>query len=165
MRKILMVLGVFALTTVSVNAADNKGISFNELSSDRFTLIDNGKPVQILADQADKTGVQIALKALQQDFKAVGGQEAQVVYDAASVSGKPVIVGTIDSKFIAQIIKSKKIDKKELQGKREKYIMTVVANPVKGIDEALVIAGSDMRGAIYGIYELSEQIGVSPSRQ
>ena len=35
-------------------------------------------------------------------------------------------------------------------------------NPVKGIDEALVIAGSDMRGAIYGIYELSEQIGVSP---
>lgn len=162
MRKILMVLGVFALTCISAMAADNKGISFNELSSDRFTLIENGKPVQILADEADKSGVQIALKALQKDFKAVAGQEAQVITDAAAVAGKPVIVGTMDSKFIAQIIKGKKIDKKELQGKREKYIMTVIANPIKGIDEALVIAGSDMRGAIYGIYELSEQIGVSP---
>ena len=162
MRKILLVLSVFALTCASAIAADNKGISFNELSGDRFTLIENGKPVQILADEADKSGVQIALKALQKDFKAVAGQEAKVIYDAAGISGKPVIVGTIDSKYIAQIIKAKKINKKDLQGKREKYIMTVVENPIKGIDEALVIAGSDMRGAIYGIYELSEQIGVSP---
>ena len=81
MRKILLVLSVIALTCASAQAADNKGISFNELSADRFTLIDNGNPVQILADQADKTGVQIALKALQKDFKAVSGQEAKVIYD------------------------------------------------------------------------------------
>ena len=162
MRKILFLISVLALTCASVQAADNKGISFNELAADRFTLIENGRPVQILADEADKTGVQIALKALQQDFKAVAGKEAQVINDAAAISGNPVIVGTIDSKYIAQIIKAKKIDKKELQGKREKYIMTVMENPIKGVDEALVIAGSDMRGAIYGIYELSEQIGVSP---
>ena len=155
-----MVLGALALGFVSAFAADNKGISFDELSADRFTLIENGKPVQILADEADKSGVQIALKALQKDFKAVAGQEAQIIYEPGQ--GKPVIVGTIDSKYISQIIKAKKIDKKQLQGKREKYIMTVVSNPLKGIDEALVIAGSDMRGAIYGIYELSEQIGVSP---
>ena len=116
MRKILMVLGVFALTCSSAIAADNKGISFNELSSDRFTLIENGKPVQILADEADKTGVQIALKALQKDFKAVAGQEAKVIYDAAGISGKPVIVGTIDSKYIAQIIKGKKSCGESCQG-------------------------------------------------
>lgn len=40
--------------------------------------------------------------------------------------------------------------------------MTVVPAPLKGMEEALVIAGSDKRGTIYGIYELSEQIGVSP---
>ena len=101
MRKVFMVLGALALSISSVFAADNKGISFNELSADRFTLIENGKPVQILADEADKTGVQIALKALQQDFKAVAGQEAQVIYEPGQ--GKPVIVGTIDSKYIAQI--------------------------------------------------------------
>ena len=74
-----MVLGAVALGFVSAFAADNKGISFDELSADRFTLIENGKPVQILADEADKSGVQIALKALQKDFKAVAGQEAQVL--------------------------------------------------------------------------------------
>ena len=40
--------------------------------------------------------------------------------------------------------------------------MTMVKNPADGVGEALVIAGSDRRGTIYGIYELSEQIGVSP---
>ena len=109
MRKVLMVLGAMALGFVSAFAADNKGISFDELSADRFTLIENGKPVQILADEADKSGVQIALKALQKDFKAVSGTEAQVIYEPGQ--GKPVIVGTIDSKYIQQIIKAKKIDK------------------------------------------------------
>ena len=61
-----------------------------------------------------------------------------------------------------QLIKAKQLDEKELKGKVEKYIMTVVSNPLPGVDEALVIAGSDMRGTIYGVYELSEQIGVSP---
>ena len=159
-QKLMWLLGAALVLFQSVKAEDNKGISFPELSPDRFTLIENGKPVQILADEADKTGVQIALKALQKDFKAVAGQEAQIIYEPSQ--GKPVIVGTMDSKYIAQIIKAKKINKKDLQGKREKYIMTVIENPIKGIDEALVIAGSDMRGAIYGIYELSEQIGVSP---
>ena len=132
MRRVLMVLGALALGFVSAFAADNKGISFDELSADRFTLIENGKPVQILADEADKSGVQIALKALQKDFKAVSGTEAQVINEPGQ--GKPIIVGTIDSKYIQQIIKAKKIDKKELQGKREKYIMSVIANPLKGID-------------------------------
>jgi len=56
----------------------------------------------------------------------------------------------------------KKIDRKALLGKKEKYLLQVVSNPVEGVSEALVIAGSDRRGAIYGIYELSRQIGVSP---
>ena len=90
MRKTLMVLGAVALMALGARAADNKGISFNELSPDRFTLIENGKPVQILVDEADKTGVLIALKALQQDFKAVAGQEAPIVYEPGQ--GKPVIV-------------------------------------------------------------------------
>ena len=49
-----------------------------------------------------------------------------------------------------------------LEGKNEKYLMTVISAPLNGVDEALVIVGSDKRGTIYGIYELSEQIGVSP---
>ena len=41
-------------------------------------------------------------------------------------------------------------------------MLQVVERPRRGIDRALVIAGSDKRGTIYGIYDLSAEIGVSP---
>lgn len=53
------------------------------------------------------------------------------------------------------MVKQKRINGNLLKGKREKFIITL-------IDGQLVIAGSDRRGTIYGIYELSQQMGVSP---
>mgnify|MGYP003461312381 FL=1 len=160
MKKLYLALVAIVMVVANVNAADHKGISFNELSSDRFTLIENGNPISLLLDETDDIGVQIAAKALQKDFKMVSGKEAKILNEPSEKS--VVIIGTLESKYIKQIIKNKKLDKKELEGKYEKYIMTTIANPVEGVDEALVIAGSDKRGTIYGIYELSEQIGVSP---
>ena len=160
MKKLFLALVAIVMMVANVNAADHKGISYNELSSDRFTLIENGNPISLLLDETDDIGVQIAAKALQNDFKMVSGKEAKLLNEPSEKS--VVIIGTLDSKYIKQIIKSKKIDKKELEGKYEKYIMTTIANPIEGVEEALVIVGSDKRGTIYGIYELSEQIGVSP---
>ena len=160
MKKLFLALVAIVMVVANVNAADHKGISYNELSSDRFTLIENGNPISLLLDETDDIGVQIAANALQNDFKMVSGKEAKILNEPSEKS--VVIIGTLESKYIKQIIKSKKIDKKELVGKYEKYIMTTIANPIEGVEEALVIVGSDKRGTIYGIYELSEQIGVSP---
>ena len=67
-----------------------------------------------------------------------------------------ILVGTIGkSKLIDQLIKQKKIDVKQVRGQWESYLIDVV-------DGHLVIAGSDKRGTIYGIYEISQRIGVSP---
>ncbi|MDO5443914.1 MAG: glycosyl hydrolase 115 family protein, partial [Bacteroidia bacterium] len=161
MRKsIVMLLAVMAFSTVQAFAIDHKGIAHNDLSSTRFTVIEGGKPTAILADEKDNIAIQIALKSLQKDFKAVSGNVAPV-YNRV-LADRMIIVGSIDSKYISQIIAAGKLDGNELRGKNEKYIMTVVKNPVDGVSEALVIAGSDRRGTVYGIYELSEQIGVSP---
>ena len=66
-----------------------------------------------------------------------------------------IIIGTIgQSTWIQQLIASGKIDRKELEGKREKYLIQTIEQPFQGVDEAVVIAGSDKRGAIYGIYLL-----------
>lgn len=159
-KKVLMVMSALAMMVTPIVAADHEGISFAELSKERFTLIEEGKPISLLIDEKDDVGVQIAAKALQNDFKMVSGTEAKLLY--APQEAKTVIVGTLQSKFIKEIIKNKKLNKVDLEGKVEKYIMATIANPIAGVEEALVIAGSDKRGAIYGIYELSEQIGVSP---
>ena len=63
----------------------------------------------------------------------------------------------IDALLVAQ-----KFSELPIRGKWESYISKVVGNPFPGIDRALVIAGRDMRGTIYGLYDVSEQIGVSP---
>jgi hypothetical protein len=74
-----------------------------------------------------------------------------------------VIAGTIGrSTVIDGLIKKKKIDTGPVNGKWESFIIQTVEKPFPGVKNALVIAGSDKRGTIYGIYEISRQAGVSP---
>ena len=161
MKKFFFSLMCLALT-LCASAKDHEGIVTENINGGGFTLIVKSKPVALLVADSDRKGVLIAARNLQKDFERACGTEAQL-HNAPIVDTKRyVIVGTMESPYIKQMVKAKKIDAKELKGKVEKYIMTVVSNPVQGVDEALVVAGSDMRGAIYGIYELSEQIGVSP---
>ena len=159
LRNIVVAIGAAALAP-SAYAIDHPGLTVPELSSERFTLIENGTPLNICVSPDDNSAVRIAAENLAADFGRVSGTKS-VIADAPS--GKSIVVaGSLGSPIIDALVKSGKIDGAELKGKREKYLMTTVANPFPGVDEALVIAGSDRRGAVYGIYELSEQIGVSP---
>lgn len=159
-NKILMLASAFVLTVWNAGAIDNKGITCSELSPERFTLVENGMPTPVLIDEQENVGVRIAAKNLQEDFGRVTGRRAPLVH--APQGERMIIVGTLGSRYIKELAKQGKIDEKQLKGKNEKYLMSVIPHPMAGVDEALVIAGSDRRGAIYGIYELSEQIGVSP---
>ena len=99
------------------------------------------------SDQEPKA-VQIAAANLQQDIASVMG------FTPMKSSTPTILIGTVGcNKQIDQWVKQKVL--KDLKGKREKYIITT-------IDGQLVIAGSDRRGTVYGIYELSQQMGVSP---
>ena len=74
-----------------------------------------------------------------------------------------VIAGTIGhSKVIDDLVSAGKIDVSAIKGKWESFVTAVVNDPISGSAQALVIAGSDPRGTIFGIYDISEQIGVSP---
>jgi hypothetical protein len=121
-----------------------------------FPLVVTGFPASIVTDDGDK-GVRRAVNDLYADFHRVTGFIPQGVLPNA------IIIGTIgQSALIDRLVKEKKIEKQALAGKREKYVILTLKRPVAGIETALVIAGSDKRGTIYGIYELSRQIGVSP---
>lgn len=145
----------------SAMAIDHRGIVSDTVSTDRFVLIRDSRPaVSIYVDELDDKGVRIAASNLSEDFKRVCGTPALLSDRAAG--RRVVLAGTLGTPLIDRLVAGGRIDGTQLKGKREKYVMTMVSNPVDGVDEALVIAGSDRRGTIYGIYELSEQIGVSP---
>ena len=161
MKKIVLSLLCLALA-IGANAKDHEGIVTENINDGWFTLIAQSKPVAIIVADSDKKGVLIAARNLQKDFERVCGKQAELLNAPVAGIRQCVIAGTLESPYVKQLVKAKKINEKELKGKVEKYLMTVVSNPLPGVEEALVIAGSDMRGTIYGIYELSEQIGVSP---
>ena len=99
----------------------------------------------IVTDKNDFKGVHIAVENLKKDLNKVLGR-----------ADLPIVVGTVGkSKAIEPFFKKKVLDKKQIEGKREKFLITFS-------NGKLVIAGSDKRGTIYGVYELSEQLGVSP---
>lgn len=161
MKKIIISL-ICLLFALSANAKDHEGIVTENLGVGAFTLISQSQPVSLIVADSDKKGVLVAARNLQKDFERVCGKQAMLLNAPSTNTTRYVIAGSLESPYVKQMVKAKKINEKELKGKVEKYIMTVVNNPIPGVDEALVIAGSDMRGTIYGIYELSEQIGVSP---
>ena len=135
------------LSAMSMSAAE-RFVSFQQGD----LLINGNDKVEIYMDANDCRGVSYAANALVKDIRNVSGSQATITSNRKAT----ILVGTIGhSTAIDQLIKQKRINGNLLKGKREKFIITVV-------DNQLVIAGSDRRGTIYGIYELSQQMGVSP---
>ena len=163
MRKVyISILTVLAFLAVSPGsmAIDHPGIPRPVKSVSDFVLIEDGKPVPIIVSSTDDTAVLRAAANLQNDFFMVCGTRPEIRESAET--DRAVIAGSLSSDIIKSMIADNLIDVGDLEGYREKYVIRFVKNPVEGVGEALVIVGSDRRGAVYGIYELSEQIGVSP---
>lgn len=164
-----LTIGAMMQPTVAA-ALDNPGLSFGDSGPDRIPIIEYKEgasyPLPILIGKNAPKGTLHAAKNLSDDFKKVCGRQASVIeIDKNNVSGpgkKVIIIGTMGDPVLASLFKSGKLDKTKLDGKNEKYILKTIDNPIPGVEEAIVVAGSDRRGTIYGIYELSEQIGVSP---
>lgn len=128
-----------------------------------FPLVSNHTATGILTDKADAEVVRIAATALAGDIKLITGVKPDVLAGVESGSDNLVIAGTIGHcAYIDQMIQSGKLDVSSIQGKWESFVITTLSNPLKGVKQALVIAGSDRRGTAFGLFEISRLAGVSP---
>lgn len=140
---------------------------FIEFSPGGTDLID----ATILVDESDFAGVKIAARNLSQDFARVTKKDpppVDIVENSKDIAtGGPrvaIIVGSVESSRLLQRLERENgVQYSAIREKWESFLTVLVDKPLGGcFDKALVIAGSDKRGAIFGIYTLSEQIGVSP---
>jgi len=146
-----------------------------------FEFIKDSKVIPTLyIDELDSEydGISVIAQALKSDVARVIGDEVdnegyavessnglKIETDASLLSGKVIIAGTAGERgneLINQLIEAGKLDIKALEGRWERYQMQVIEAPFDGIDEALVIVGSDKRGTLYGMMHISEMLGVSP---
>jgi len=128
-----------------------------------FPLAGPGATAPLYASENDWPGVLRATGDLQKDVERVTGRKPDFATATPAKAASAVLIGTVGrSALIDGLVAAGKLDVAAIRGKWEAFVIETVEQPLPGVERALVIAGSDKRGTIYGIYEISEQIGVSP---
>lgn len=153
---------VYLISLTMISAQQTTGIKENIISDDDgFPIVSKeGKVADLFYDPSENVAVIRAAKDLQTDIHKVTGKLPNLATTETSAEFE-IIIGTVGaSKQIDQLISSKKIHAKDLKGKWESFVITTIDK--SNSKKQLVIAGSDRRGTIYGIYEISKQLGVSP---
>jgi len=149
--------------TVEGNCAlGDPGYVSSEPSPNAFPLVD-GQPAPVVVDKDDWAGVRRAAGDLCTDVQRVTRTQPALQDTVSPDHRYVVMIGTLGkSSLMDRLVREQKLDPSDIAGKWESFILQVVPTPLPGIESALVICGSDKRGTIYGIYDVSEQIGVSP---
>ncbi|RDI97132.1 hypothetical protein DVT68_18835 [Dyella solisilvae] len=128
-----------------------------------FGLVRQGRPAAIVVDPSADSAVVHVADSFAADLQRVSGQLPARFTELNAASGEVVIVGTLGhSAAIDALVRDGKIQADDLAGQWEAYRQIVVDHPYPNIARALVIVGSDRRGAVYGTYDISEKMGVSP---
>jgi hypothetical protein len=157
-------LGVLLLCASSLSLAlGEKSYIKTSAKSGDLTLATPASTAALYVDSRDYAGVQRAVKNLQVDIEKVSAQRPLLIHDINEIKSQAVIIGTIGhSQLIDELIAQKKIDTSGITNQWDAYQISLIQNPTPNIKQALVIVGSDKRGTSFGVYDLSEQIGVSP---
>ena len=139
-------------------------VSF-QASNDTFTVISGNTVASIFISDDEWPGVQRAAFDFASDIEKVTGRSPQLsnVTLTVNASSSPIIVGTLGkSTLIDAVVNHTQMDVSSISGAWESFMTKLVDNPLPGVSSAYVIIGADKRGTIFGVYDLSEQMGVSP---
>jgi hypothetical protein len=137
-------------------------VGYDQASPAAFGLVRGSDAAPLYADSGDHPAVLRAVADLQADIERVSARRPALGKGTPS-GADVVIIGTLGKNaVIDRLARSGALDVTAIKGKWEAWQVQVLVRPMPGVERALVIAGSDRRGTMYGIYELSEQIGVSP---
>ena len=159
-KKIVVLTLIISLLTMSFGSA-------TVVVADSFDvqLVQSGKAADIYIDSkgTDYDGLSLVAKSFASDVKLVTGTTPSIITDKTQLKGTVVVAGSIgNNDIIDSLVDAGKLDISSIKGKWETYKIQVVDNPIAGVNKAIVVAGSDKRGTIYGVYHISELIGVSP---
>ncbi len=160
---VIILLGFTSAFADNASSSANPEYVISQRETSAFTIIDKGVPAPIVVNAYDYQGVIRAAEYFKNDLGMVAGKESKLVLDVIPVVKQVIIVGTLGkSPLIDQLIKTGKIDVNDIRGRWENSLIQVVDNPFPDVERALVIVGSDKRGTMYGMFDVSSKMGVSP---
>ncbi|KAI1191810.1 hypothetical protein F5B17DRAFT_381113 [Nemania serpens] len=141
-----------------IRAAGDLAIDFGRVTGTNFTLSNGNKGAKPATYEYRPAAANFT------HYETNGTQHfSGPVYTDPSAKDTVIIAGTLGrSEIVDSLVKAGKLDVTEIEGKWESFVTQIVDEPIRGCPRAVVIAGSDPRGVIFGLYDISEQIGVSP---
>ncbi|WP_346860584.1 glycosyl hydrolase 115 family protein [uncultured Draconibacterium sp.] len=158
---VLLQLAVVYPSFVSAQYDNNCITSFKNEGS--FTLFESDQLAPLVIDKNDFPGVNAVAGWFINDLELVSGQTANLVQMGLPQTKQVVLAGSIGkNKWIDQLVAEGKLDVSDISGQLERSLTQVVENPFPGVEKALILAGSDKRGTIYAMLNLSRAMGVSP---
>ncbi|WP_053992288.1 glycosyl hydrolase 115 family protein [Mangrovimonas sp. TPBH4] len=159
---LLLLCKVQAIHASSGQSNDSIGYISVHPIEQGFAIFHDQKIAPIIVSAEEYPGVKRVATHLQNDLETVTSSKPKLQNSIPKKDKNIIIIGSLESPIIQELARTGKLDINPLKGRYEKHIITTVKAPFKGIDQALIIAGSDKRGTIYGIYDLSNEIGISP---
>ncbi|MEO8765287.1 MAG: glycosyl hydrolase 115 family protein [Ginsengibacter sp.] len=128
-----------------------------------YAITSPGTKAIIYVDTADFLVVKKSASFLRDDIERITGRRPALINVLPAAAKNIIIIGSLErSPVVQQLILRKKINADMIKSKWEGYQVETVNHPFNGIENALIITGSDRRGTSYGVFELSKQAGVSP---
>jgi hypothetical protein len=152
---LVSVLALALLPAVPLHAADPAWVRDSYQEGD-FKLAEGSHLAPVLVAPGDFACVRLAAQLFAEDIERVTGRKPDVPAAPGPTHGPAVLIGTLgQSPLIDQLVADGLLDVRRIKGQWESFLIATV-------DGSLVIAGSDRRGAAYGVFELSRAMGVSP---
>lgn len=159
--KQLLLLGLFVIPNLLFSQIAVHKQAERKVSD--FCVVAEKTVASVYCDNADFVAVKTTARLFAEDVERVTGKQPELVSSKSRLGQYTIIIGTVEkNQLIKELVKSKKLDVEQLRNQWESYIIKTIDNPFPGVKQALVIAGSDRRGASYGAFSISEAIGVSP---
>ncbi len=158
-RNFLRLLGILTATAASARATAAPGHVSTNGGAGSFPLVAGKKATALVVSGSDHPGVIRVAGDLRTDIERVTGIRPALHVDEIPEAAQVVLIGSIDrSPLVRDLVSAGRLDVTGIAGKWETSLTEVVAGP----RPTLVITGSDQRGTIFGAYDISRQIGVSP---
>ncbi len=157
--------GCLGVLIFSISALAGQLRVVPQQNGDDFPLVSADKQAAaILIDPEDADVIGIAAKAFAGDVAAVTGVEPKILNTTENLPKYIVLAGSWEKcRWMKPLLEQKGVDAKHIADNAwESYLITVVDKPFDGVEQALVVAGSDRRGTAFGLFEVSRAIGVSP---
>lgn len=114
-----------------------------------------------LIPEEEGDGVRKIAQKVAKDVEKTTGLHPSLALSGRNLE-QAVIAVTAGKGKMPELLQERIPELQNLQGKWEAYGFYLIEQPCPGVEQGLVIYGSDKLGTIYGLFHLSELLGVTP---